>query len=135
MAEVADLIDASLIDAAEDAEAADRLRFVRAYALAESGHPQAALVMLDAMAPQRRDQAATHKLAARAALAAEDLERARRALAPLVKAGDRCAAAAYQATLVRRGLQAVAARDFPVALEALRAAHIQHIQDVAARYA
>ena len=135
MAEVAELIDASLIDAADDAEAADRLRFVRAYALVECGHSQAALVMLDAMAPQRRDQAAALKLAARAALAADDLDCARRALALLVKAGDRDAAAAYQATLVRRGLQAVAARDFPVALEALRAAHIQHIQDVAARYA
>jgi tetratricopeptide (TPR) repeat protein len=135
MAEVAELLDAGMIDVAESPEAADRLRFVRAYALVQSGNPQAALIMIAGIDPARQASRATLKLAAVAAISANDLDRARAVLAQLVKSGDRDAIETYQAVLVRRGLDALAARDFATAIETLRAAHIQHLKDVATKFA
>jgi tetratricopeptide (TPR) repeat protein len=135
LAEVAELLDASVIDAAEGPEAADRLRFVRAHALVRSGNPRAALVALDAMDRSRQATRPVLKLSAVAALAVNDVERARRSLAQLIRSGDRDAIPTYQTLLIRHGLDALARRDAATAFEAFRTAHIPGVKDIATRFA
>src|SRR5450432_2371406 len=119
---VVELLNAEVIDAADNRDVADRIRFVRAFALLNAGNAQAASVVIDGMEPARQQTRSVLRLSAAAALAARDMTKATNALAMLVKAGDREAILVYQSALVRRGLDAIAARDYGVALESLRAA-------------